>query len=105
MYKEEHRFDVFDGRALLPDLIKFAYIPKNEHFINESGSSSKSVGGRDQDFRLTSEDTTPLCGYLDDEEHVLVLDFSEIKKKGAGKKEEMSGVSMPLYKAPNCNLI
>ena len=88
IYKE-HRCDVFDGRALLPDLIKFAYIPKNEHFINESASSSKSVGEQDQ---LTRDNATSPRGYLNDEEHVLVLDFSEIKKSGAGKKGEMSGV-------------
>ncbi|KAK7693290.1 hypothetical protein QCA50_002857 [Cerrena zonata] len=89
---------VAELKALLPDIISFAYIPTAQLRIHEdsvkqvtqdrSSSASKSA-----DFSLPpssiGSDTRPLGLTVDDEdEHVLVLDFHETTK---GKKTSNPG--------------
>jgi len=68
---------------LLPDLIKFAYIPQNEHRIHGDSEASGKRGSSPYlpDFRLPE----PSLSALEDEEHVLVLEFAE---KSRGKKSK-----------------
>jgi hypothetical protein len=61
------------GRALLPDLIRFAYIPRKEHANDEDGLQ-------------------PSSSAQSQEENVLILDFAEMKRKGS-KKQEMSVIT------------
>ena len=72
-------------RALLPDLIKFSYIPQNDLRINENSQIHAPPGGRDRspDFTLASWSTK--MQVVEPEEHVLVLEFAENSK---GKKNE-----------------
>jgi DEAD/DEAH box helicase domain-containing protein len=59
-------------RALLPDLIKFAYIPQHRLRIH---------GGRDSpDFSAFAQSS---LGIAEKEEHVLILEFTD---KSRGKK-------------------
>jgi len=63
-------------RALLPDLVKFAYTPKNQHSIN--GDAPRHQQENSPDFLCESTGSA-----IDAEEHVLVLEFVESSK---GKK-------------------
>jgi DEAD/DEAH box helicase domain-containing protein len=81
--------DVVDEcRALLPDLIKFAYIPHNEFRINADpqGQSSspplKRSGSPDFSAFATSR------SILEEDEHVLILEFAENSR---GKKSQHPG--------------
>ncbi|KZS99153.1 P-loop containing nucleoside triphosphate hydrolase protein [Sistotremastrum niveocremeum HHB9708] len=67
---------VAELKALLPDVIKFAYIPQNELRVHES--SQKRSKSPDYGSALTPR--RELQGF-DDNEHVLVLDFIEVKPK------------------------
>ncbi|KAJ7184209.1 P-loop containing nucleoside triphosphate hydrolase protein [Mycena filopes] len=70
--------NVAELKTLLPDLVKFAYIPRNELLIHED---PQSFNKRDADFRLPrsreEEERT--------EDHVLILEFVD---KSKGKKFE-----------------
>ncbi|KAF4608901.1 hypothetical protein EYR40_001254 [Pleurotus pulmonarius] len=70
---------VAELKALLPDVIKFAYIPKAEHNIH--GES------RPDPFEPSSSTTR----IEDDTGHVLILDFAENSK---GKKNQNPGFSL-----------
>ncbi|KAJ7043253.1 P-loop containing nucleoside triphosphate hydrolase protein [Mycena alexandri] len=68
---------VAELKTLLPDLVKFAYIPRNEHLVHDD---PQAFTKRDADFRLPAS--------RDEEEerkedHVLVLEFVD---KSNGKK-------------------
>ena len=69
-------------RALLPDLIKFAYIPRAEFVINANGpapdaSAERLLRARDADFELPVHNSgLTMAESVDrEEEHILVLDF------------------------------
>ena len=67
-------------RALLPDLVRFAYIPASDHRINAEAPSSRK--GRD-----TSPDIyAPNDIAEDEEEHVLVMEFVERSQSWQAKK-------------------
>ncbi|KAF4578591.1 hypothetical protein EYR36_000398 [Pleurotus pulmonarius] len=70
---------VAELKALLPDVIKFAYIPKTEHNIH--GES------RPDPFEPSSSTNR----IEDDTDHVLILDFAENSK---GKKSQNPGFSL-----------
>ena len=75
-------------RALLPDMVKFSYIPKNELRIH--GDSSTSIPEMSQNTSAYASPSvsswTPLIG--EDHEHVLVLEFAGPSR---GKKKQSSG--------------
>ncbi|KAG8217199.1 hypothetical protein J3R82DRAFT_5282 [Butyriboletus roseoflavus] len=65
---------VAELKALLPDLIKFAYIPRNELRIHAETLSQQQRGGRrSPDFSIPSSSQFP---GVEEEEHVLILDFA-----------------------------
>jgi DEAD/DEAH box helicase domain-containing protein len=73
-------------RALLPDLINFAYIPQNELRIH---GDSQGQRDRSPDFSTISAPSDSLIGGINEaEEHVLVLDFADNSR---GKKSQNSG--------------
>ncbi|KAF7440973.1 hypothetical protein PC9H_001322 [Pleurotus ostreatus] len=70
---------VAELKALLPDVIKFAYIPKVEHNIH----------GESRPDPFTPSSST---GHIeDDTDHVLILDFAENSK---GRKSQNPGFSL-----------
>ena len=70
-------------RALLPDLIKFAYIPRNEHRIHGDADMLKRSGRRESSPDFSVPD--PLGLRSENGDHVLVLEFAENSK---GKKNK-----------------
>ncbi|KAH0830257.1 P-loop containing nucleoside triphosphate hydrolase protein [Lanmaoa asiatica] len=87
---------VAELKALLPDLIKFAYIPRNELRIHAETLSQQQRGGRrSPDFSIPSSSQLP---GVEEEEHVLILEFAENSR---GKKEQSStGLSLPPAMTP-----
>ncbi|KAL4065341.1 P-loop containing nucleoside triphosphate hydrolase protein [Scleroderma citrinum] len=88
---------VAELKALLPDLIKFAYIPHNELRIHAETSSQAQKNGRNSpDFSLRSQgpSSSQLPG-IEEDEHVLVLEFAENSR---GKKQR-AGPSLSLAPA------
>lgn len=76
-------------KALLPDLIKFAYIPKAEYATTESQPfSNKDV------FTNAMERIQSKSHACRDEEHVLILEFVESKRSGNKRAE------LELYPSP-----
>ncbi|TRM57588.1 P-loop containing nucleoside triphosphate hydrolase protein [Schizophyllum amplum] len=72
---------VAELKALLPDLINFAYIPKNDILINDGpGQRQKSP-----DF---SQHARTLSAERDSDGHVLILEFAD---KSKGKKSAAQG--------------
>lgn len=61
------------NRALLPDIVKFSYIPKNDLKVNEEGSSRGKRRAKSPDFTIPSSSGS----LTNDEEHVLVLELSD----------------------------
>lgn len=82
-------FDVGAYRTLLPDLIKFAYIPQNDLRVNADPQIPESNRQRDRspDFTIPDATTTTGLNIVEPEEHVLILEFAENSK---GKKTEGS---------------
>lgn len=86
-------------RALLPDLIRFAFIPRDQLQINADGTpgpASKERRDKSPDFSaFTFSDST--SGFSratqHEDEHVLVLDFAAAK--GSGKKPDAQMYAMP----------
>jgi len=76
-------------RALLPDLIRFAYIPADALRINSNDTSTSKKRANSPSFVLTGKNG------LNEEEHVLVLDFVESTKKT--KRAEYISVLLLLY--------
>ncbi|KAJ7756837.1 P-loop containing nucleoside triphosphate hydrolase protein [Mycena maculata] len=71
--------NVAELKALLPELVKFAYLPRNEIMVQEFQESSKKP-----DFRILNGPPKHSDG-RDEEDHVLVLEFVD---KSNGKKVE-----------------
>ena len=69
------RFYALTFRALCPDLVKFAYIPKNDLLIHGSDRSvSRREAGRDKGPDYSELGPSQL---QDSQDHVLVLEFKE----------------------------
>ncbi|KAF7975315.1 hypothetical protein HWV62_10102 [Athelia sp. TMB] len=89
---------VAELKALLPDLIKFAYIPPNDLRIHENtqAANAERPRARSPDFNLASVSarTVPT---LETEEHVLVLEFAE-NSKGKKSPANTSGSIYSLFK-------
>ncbi|TFK42769.1 DEAD/H helicase [Crucibulum laeve] len=79
---------VAELKALLPDLIKFTYIDKNELLINEKILNRSTRRDNSPEFSL------PASSYDDADGHVLILEFVDHLK---GKKTRNSGFQ---YTAP-----
>ncbi len=59
-------------RALLPDLVRFAYIPANDHRVNEPASPVKNH------HRGSSPDIYALNSGVDEgQDHVLIMEFAQ----------------------------
>ncbi|KAH7889934.1 DEAD H helicase [Phlebopus sp. FC_14] len=87
---------VAELKALIPDLIKFAYIPCNELRIQPSQTQH---GRKSPDFSLSSQARSSQLPGMDEDEHVLVLEFAENSK---GKKDRQGvGLSLPPAMSPN----
>jgi DEAD/DEAH box helicase domain-containing protein len=73
------------SRALLPDMIKFSYIPKTELCIH--GDPHAGFREAPVDFSVSSGSSTVprLNPTGEDDEHVLVLDFADNSR---GKKQQ-----------------
>lgn len=71
-------------RALLPNLIKFSYIPKNDLRMNDD---PEKVSAKD-DRVVPLFSNSDLSNKIDNEGHVLVLEFLDNLK---GKKSNNSG--------------
>ncbi|KAF8126549.1 DEAD H helicase [Boletus edulis] len=87
---------VAELKALLPELIKFAYIARNELRIHaETLSQQQRDGRRSPNFSIPSSSQLP---GVEEEEHVLVLEFAENSR---GKREKSgTGVSLPPAMTP-----
>jgi len=82
------------NRALLPELIRFAYIPQSQHRINAASQVGKGKSRAESpDFSIGGSRSG---GALEDDEHVLILDFAEIGAKGKYKKEAQYVLSQHL---------
>lgn len=68
-------------RALLPDLVKFAYTPAQELQIHEETSSGRKKSPDFSAFQNSGSSSRK----MDDDEHVLLLEFAENSK---GKKSD-----------------
>ena len=65
-------------RALLPHLVNFAYIPKIQIQIHGNPEPSRTRRESSPDFVLNQAAVEPTHSTdLDDDEHVLVLDFED----------------------------
>lgn len=77
-------------RALLPDLIKFAYIPQSEHRIHADSRPHKGkerAPSPDYSGYMSATSSGNVGGALEDDEHVLVLDFAEMNKSRGPKQD------------------
>ncbi|KAL1746966.1 P-loop containing nucleoside triphosphate hydrolase protein [Schizophyllum fasciatum] len=83
---------VAELKALLPDLIKFAYIPKNELLVNDTTQQR----GKSPDFSRYSSRADD-AGIVD--EHVLILELADNSK---GKKSAAQGqlITLPPAMTP-----
>ncbi|KAF8475426.1 P-loop containing nucleoside triphosphate hydrolase protein [Gautieria morchelliformis] len=78
---------VAEIKALMPDLIKFAYIPQSEHRINGDVQTHKGhEWARSPTYSAYT--SSSVGGGLEDDEHVLILDFVELGKSGARKNDQ-----------------
>ncbi|KAI6043047.1 P-loop containing nucleoside triphosphate hydrolase protein [Pisolithus marmoratus] len=81
--------EVAELKALLPDLINFAYIARDQLRIQAETLSQVQRGGRnspDFSFHSLEQSSSQLPG-IEEDEHVLVLEFADNsrgKKQGAG---------------------
>ncbi|KAF8323509.1 P-loop containing nucleoside triphosphate hydrolase protein [Cantharellus anzutake] len=76
--------------ALLPDLVQFAYIPADDHRINESDSTSRHHQGSSSDIYGPKGE---------EEDHVLVMEFVENVKNNRAKKNSV-GLTAPPSLSP-----
>lgn len=65
------------SRALLPDLVNFAYIPQNEIRVHAAVNVAEREGSPDFASFQTSRDSLLGSNESAEPEHVLVLDFAE----------------------------
>lgn len=79
-------------RALLPELIKFSYIPQNELRIHSEPQAPRANGSRREpspDFSVFSAaSSSKLNTSVDAGEHVLVLEFADNSR---GTKSQQAG--------------
>lgn len=76
----------------MPDLIKFAYIPKSERRIN---ADIQTHQGKE---RAGSSDYSAYsAGVLQEDEHVLILDFAELGKPRARREDQFVILPLPLH--------
>jgi len=68
---------------LLPDLIKFAYIPQSQHRIN-GDAPAPDLPGKLTDFSAFGSDYS-----IDNEEHVLVLEFKDGSKRRVSQSKAL----------------
>lgn len=80
-------------RTLLPDLIRFAYIPHDQLRINAESQNDSARGSKDRPrspdysaFMFSSSSPAFAHSTPHEDEHVLVLDFAA--PKGSGKKPD-----------------
>lgn len=76
---------------MLPDLIRFAYIPRDQLRINSDAQGDASLKGRGGSpdfsaFALASSSSGFTQSTPHEDEHVLILDFAA--PKGSGKKPD-----------------
>ncbi|KIL69576.1 hypothetical protein M378DRAFT_184005 [Amanita muscaria Koide BX008] len=74
--------DIAELKALVPDMIKFAYVPRSEIQAYENRIATQGKSSDNVDFSL------PSTSKLEDDEHVLVLEFTDNVK---GKKSSNVG--------------
>jgi hypothetical protein len=68
-------------RALLPDLVRFAFIPASDHRINAEAPSSRNERDKSPDIYAPNDIVE------DEEEHVLVMEFVERSQSWQAKKQ------------------
>jgi DEAD/DEAH box helicase domain-containing protein len=88
-------------RAIIPDLLRFGYIPADQIKLNSSDAPG-SARSSSPTYAL------PSAPILDEEEHVLVLEFVESTKRyKAPECVRLYGVfpGSSLYKAGKCVLV
>ncbi|KAF8522099.1 DEAD/H helicase [Hysterangium stoloniferum] len=93
---------VAELKTLLPDLIKFAYIPTSQHRINAASSSSSKGKGREASPGYSMYSAG---GALEEDEHVLVLDFAELNKSKRNKANNSFSLPPSLSPAATKKLI
>lgn len=81
-------------RALLPDLIKFAYIPQSDHRINADSQPHKGKERAQAPDYSAFTTTSSSQGTSEEAEHVLILDFAELGKPRSRKED--------LFVLPSC---
>ncbi|KAJ6618312.1 DEAD/H helicase [Mycena sp. CBHHK59/15] len=74
--------NVAELKTLLPDLVRFAYVPQNEIMVHDPQESS-SKGSQVPDFRIFNTSTAPEANHAMEGDHVLILEFVD---KSNGKK-------------------
>jgi len=77
-------------RALLPDLIKFSYIPQSEHRIHADAQLHKGkerFGSPPYTVATRSSTSVQVASTLEEDEHVLVLEFAELGKPRSRKED------------------
>lgn len=65
-------------RAIIPDLLRFGYIPADQVKLNASASDDKSAKSKRGSSPAYALPSAPI---LDEEEHVLLLEFIESTKR------------------------
>ncbi|KAF8316647.1 P-loop containing nucleoside triphosphate hydrolase protein [Clavulina sp. PMI_390] len=90
---------VAEIKALLPDIVRFAYIPANDHRINDNSVSASSdvSTSRSKYRREPSPDLYELKKPGEDSDHVLVMEFVEAPS-GSLQKQKMNSAG---YYAPS----
>jgi hypothetical protein len=85
-----HDFSFFSLRALLPELLTFAYTPAN--YLKFNGTSQQPERQHDVFSDYATHTTTP----YDEDEHVLVLemDDSMVRKKRSSDSQVSLGIGL-----------
>ncbi|KAG6874311.1 hypothetical protein C0995_001536 [Termitomyces sp. Mi166 len=75
------------NKAILPDLIKFSYIPQNELRVTED--SLKGRREKSPDYSVFNSASTSVAALENEDDHVLVLEFVDIAR---GKKTKCNSI-------------
>lgn len=67
------KYDSLSLRALLPDIVKFSYIPRNDSAINENADLKGKHRAKSPDFVIPSTRVSNASG----EGRILVLEFAD----------------------------
>ncbi|KAH8117220.1 DEAD/H helicase [Phellopilus nigrolimitatus] len=99
LLKQIRKISLVLRRALLPDLVRFAYIPHEQLRINAESQTDEALRskgrGKSPDFSAFSrKDASSSSGSSPEDEHVLVLDFAA--SKGTGKKADTPSFAFQL---------